>query len=391
MTALKVFYIAQNKPHLFQNGTDIEFSGEAVERYKRNMRTVEMQKSWKQGHQEELLHALSRGEEDRLPYVYNGLSVSEDRRSLIYSILIDECSGIYEKQQLRSPTEAVILSDNRHEISQIYCNGSEFLATISETGSPEKHIGKFSFGSPDILFLTEGDCIDSYPFYSRKHPGEIYFTTSGIGRDIYENIVALGPRYISKLSLSTMEQEELYCDEKWDYYKAKDDAAGNLYYIRRPYQAKKPRESIFFTIIAAPFRLLRAIGGALNYFSLRYSGQSLRSGGSNPVKTKNKSERELFIEGNYINAARELRRNSSSNEKNPGIIPRNWELWRRTPAGEESCIKKGVYDYDVSPEGKIVFSNGRHIFFRDTSGTEQVLQKAELASSLLITDLELEI
>ena len=58
-------------------------------------------------------------------------------------------------------------------------------------------------------------------------------------------------------------------------------------------------------------------------FSLRsvILGESLKStSGANPAKARQKSEEELFVEGNLIKAQKALQQNQSAGEKFAGVI-----------------------------------------------------------------------
>ena len=98
-------------------------------------------------------------------------------------------------------------------------------------------------------------------------------------------------------------------------------------------------------MLLGPVRLLQALGGFLNLFSMRYGGKPLHSGGAAPAQAKEKSERELFIEGNLIQAERNLKENQRRGEANPGIVSGAWRLVRlkaRRDVGNRQARRFGL-------------------------------------------------
>lgn len=55
----------------------------------------------------------------------------------------------------------------------------------------------------------------------------------------------------------------------------------------------------------------------------------------------------------------------------PDLVPNTWQLIRRGADGKETMIAKGVFAYDLTPDGSIVYSNGNAIFVRDPGGRTQ--------------------
>ncbi|MCL2866562.1 MAG: hypothetical protein FWF47_02245, partial [Clostridia bacterium] len=113
-------------------------------------------------------------------------------------------------------------------------------------------------------------------------------------------------------------------------------------------------------------------------------GESLRSGRSaGDVKHKRMSEKDLFFDGNVINAQEMLRQNRRRGEAFPGIIPYNWELTRLNQNGDMHCIKKGVMDYTVCRNGDMVYSNGNAVIRLRADGSEQLIERRRMANNLI--------
>lgn len=133
-----------------------------------------------------------------------------------------------------------------------------------------------------------------------------------------------------------------------------------------------------------PVKVLKAIFGWLDFFTKRYAGESLKSGGNNPTKTKEKTPEELFIENNLINVEKELKNSRAIGDKFPGIAPGNWELIRQSAGGGIDIVKKGVIDYDVCANGDIIYSNGKYLKRLKEDGTEQMLCQTSLANNISV-------
>ena len=173
------------------------------------------------------------------------------------------------------------------------------------------------------------------------------------------------------------QMEELLANDKYDYTHPQSMPDGSLYYIRRPYRTGQKRSSPFgclLDILLLPFRLLGALFGFLNVFSAKYSGKTL-SGGRD---VKNRDEQQMFIDGNLIQAEKELQANRKRGEANPGIIPHTWELRRRDANGNDTLIRAGVAAFRADrTSGELLFSNGSAILRRTPDGKESKVLDAQ--------------
>ena len=75
-------------------------------------------------------------------------------------------------------------------------------------------------------------------------------------------------------------------------------------------------------------------------------------------------------------AEKTLKQNAAAGDKNPGLIPRNWELMVKTPSGEEKVLKKSAVSYCLGADG-IAFSNGKFII------ADAAAAKAHIATKLI--------
>jgi hypothetical protein len=66
------------------------------------------------------------------------------------------------------------------------------------------------------------------------------------------------------------------------------------------------------------------------------------------------------------------------NKEDAALVPKTWELVRRSSAGEESVLAHGVLSYDISPDGTIVYSDGSGVYRIESAGTPQRLCRGKL-------------
>lgn len=178
--------------------------------------------------------------------------------------------------------------------------------------------------------------------------------------------------------LTTGDLEEVVSSEKYDYYLPKSDEEGNVYFIRKPFSInEKPKGSIKDTLLI-PVKISRAIYNWMELFTMRYSGETFKKRGPNPAKS-DPDEKQVFINGNLINADKALKENQKRGEKFPGIAPGDWELIKLDSAGKTHTLKRGVIDYDLTSEGDIIYSNGNSLIKLSIDGQEEVISKVELA------------
>ena len=178
--------------------------------------------------------------------------------------------------------------------------------------------------------------------------------------------------------------EELFADEKYDFLRPSNDSSGNFYYIRQPYKVPEEKNPLWKDVLLFPVRIIKALLGFLNAFSVLFGGESLRSGRKQgDVKTKEKSDRELFFEGRLLEAEKNEKENTAKGEKNPGIFPLSRVLVRIAPDGTETVLKRGVMDYAVLPDGSIICSNGRSLLHITDSG-EELIAKAKMAQNICV-------
>ena len=311
---------------------------------------------------------------------------------LLYSMDIDGSSGIYRKHT-EEASEGIVLSDSQYRYLDFDRKESRIVFSAELAG--ECHIGVQGSEIGDLRFYTEGSSWESAPTWSRSEADVLYFSSAGLEEkedrpaapspdrlpSVPEIITAMytvaqgrrrGPAALCRLDLRSGDLSEVLSDKRYDYLTPMQHADGALYYMKRPYQQSKEDSGnplgCLVDLLMFPFRLLGALFGALNVFSVKYSGKTL----SKSASAKTKDEQKMIIDGNLIEAEKELRANRARGEKYPGIIPSSWELRVRTPDGEDRCLRKGVLAYTLDGSD-LLYSNGSGIFRQKPDGSVEKL------------------
>jgi hypothetical protein len=169
-------------------------------------------------------------------------------------------------------------------------------------------------------------------------------------------------------------------DTRYDFLQPRVCPRGNLHFIRRPFEAPKygPDKLLIDTLLF-PFRLLRAVFHYLNFFSLMYSRKPL-TGASGPAVQADL--KDIVLKGKRIDAEKALRSGAKINGV-PSLVPASWQLVRRTPQGAESVLASHVASYDITADGKIIYSNGSGVFMLDGNGQSILVLKSDLVDDVI--------
>ncbi|MGN0675723.1 MAG: hypothetical protein ACI4KG_08210 [Oscillospiraceae bacterium] len=384
---MTVVFSSENK--IFSYDTDekalTEIPCERITKYRDTVRSIQQRKEWKTSGSGANFMGMTADmiDADELPVQISGLAVCGDE--LVYGVNLEDVGSVYHRSFDPSDTcEGLVRSSNEFVFGSFDCKGGK-LAISMGANIHSLHIAVMGInGSYDEY--TDGDTIEENPCWSARKNG-IYFSTAGYARNQNGVISATSPRSIAYLDLDRSSMTEILSDEKYDYLHVREGKGGELYYIRQPYGGEKPQNDITFKdIIMFPYRLIKGLFGFLNFFATIFGGEALKSGGAsaNGVKSKQRSQKDMIIEGNVINAEKLDKINEASGDKLSGIMPQSRMLIRRSADGSEEIIKRGVLDYAVTDGGEIIISNGRHIIKINSDGSEEHITKAKLAMNIAL-------
>ena len=374
---MKIVYISDNKLFLCSDGKIKELNSEKASQYRENMIQINHRNEWKHSGTGAKFTGAYRPtpSDDAVLVRINGIAKNDT--GIIYTADLGGMGGIYGKNVTsdKAPEDHIFASMDM-SIGEIDIKDGRIAAIA------DGHLAVFEKDG-SFREIIDGDTYESDPFWSATD-GRIFCSSAGYARDSVGMVAAEAPRSILSIDLDAGEMNELYSDEKSDLLKPKNDSSGSFYYIRQPYKQQGPeKEPLWKDILLFPFRLLKAILGFLNAFSVLFGGSSLRGGNpqNGDIKSKQRSERDIYFEGRLIEAEKNEKENAAAGDKNPGIISRSRVLVKVDADGKETVIKKGVLDYALLDDGSIICSNGSQLI-HISEGNENVIAKAKLAHSI---------
>ena len=385
------FYLADGKLFLHDGSANTEVHSGILDAYIQKVRSSAARSEWKySGEGARFMGTYDPGSsvQSRLEAIRSEISCARFSDGILYySLAISGNAGIYQKRIGEGADDGIILSTAEQSFRDFSILDGKIAVSAAFAG--ESHIGVCSLDRPDLKMMTEGRSYDTEPVWSPSERGKLYFCSAGLTAapqaeepempaslpqmvmQMQKNAasaVLRGPTSICALTLSDGALEEILSDERYDYLHPQCTQDGALCYIRRPYRQKKEnRGGCLLDILLLPFRLVSALFGFFNLFSMKYSGKPLSQSGD----VRKQDEAKLIIDGNLINAEKELRENTAKGDKNPGIIPRSWELHRKTPDGRDTLIRRGVSAFHVTENGDILCSNGSAVLCIHPDGTEE--------------------
>ncbi|MBQ7373857.1 MAG: hypothetical protein IJW64_04775 [Clostridia bacterium] len=307
---------------------------------------------------------------------YTSLDCFGSYDKVLFTVTINEVSGIFIKDlSVEKDSESHVIHSHEHVFSGSCPNHDlKVIATSLKEDYVTAHLAIFNLETNDLSTLTDGDCYDFDPCYSKTNPSKILFASKGVGRDVDGDFVEYSNSSILRYDLNAWEIEELFTDENCSLEKPRDDKFGNYYYIEKP---KKERKSGFFRtlldIILIPYRILEAFVSFIEIFTSSFTGKSLvKTSNSGNVKKKNKTKGEIFIEGNLINVDKEYKNNLKHKDKFAGYVPRAWKLVKVDADGNKIVLATSVIDYVLLDDGSIVYTNGKHVLLVKDGKTEKL-------------------
>lgn len=392
---MTVLYTSENKIFSYDESDKslTEIPCGRITKYRETIRGIQQRKEWKTtGTGANFMGMASADmiDADELPVQISGLGVHGDE--LVYGVNLEDVGSLYHRSfDPSDDCEGLVRASNEFVFGSFDIKDGKLAVSMGPSRS-FLHISVMDMNGRYDEY-TDGDTIEENPCWAAKKNG-IYFSAAGYARNQNGVISATSPRSVAYLDLDKKSMSEIVSDENYDYLHVRQDTNGDLYYIRQPYGGEKPQGGITFKdVILFPYRLIKGLFGCLNFFTTIFGGESLKSGGaSNGAKFKQRSEKDMIIEGNVINAEKLDKINEANGDKHGGIMPQSRVLIKRTYAnggdsdGSEDIVKKGVLDYVLDGSGNVIVSNGRHLLRIDRDGNESHIAKARLAVNLAVME-----
>ena len=364
-----------------------------LEKFRQNLISIEQKDDWKYSGTSAKFQGQYHKDNAAGATYSVGAVCAFDEDYYIYSAVAKSgtagVSGIIKKSY-SDGSEQYIVHRNKDQLFGLDYDGRNRIATSISSGSSQvRDIAVYNTDTNDFGHLTSGDSVDDNPYFC-KCGGRILFDSRGIGRN--SNMQAVG--YSESVICAITESrniEEVASEAKYDLLAPKEDSEGNIYYIRKPYKktrASKGAIRSFADFLLMPFWLIYGIV-RLMFFAADVAKKSSDrkrgvSEGSNPYVEDQKSERELYIQGELIDIQKEEKRNKRLGDKAPGFAPKSFELWRSSSDGIKVCLAKGVLDYDVLDNGRVVYTNGRYVFLLSSDTTKKTLFRDKLITKIRV-------
>lgn len=298
---------------------------------------------------------------------------------MLYFLRDEGIGGLFRREAESGKELRLLLRQNLHLCDLSPSPDGSMLAASSQLAAGVANIALLNSDGSKYREVTGGDTVDAAPAWIPGAPNRLLFQSSGLARDEHGYIVAQGAASIQMLNMESGSVTPVLENPHFDYLKPRVCPAGNLLFIRRPFEVPHyATASIFTDTLLFPFRLLRALFHYLNFFSLMYTRKPLTSASGPAVKADIKS---ILLQGRRIDAEKALR-SERPVQGVPSLVPSSWELGSRSPDGEERILAANVASYDISPDGTIVYSNGRGVFVLALDGSAALALKDELVAEV---------
>lgn len=313
---------------------------------------------------------------------FSGVSAGEGGRDLLYTLDTDYVGGlfsfdlnsnlerrIFHRNQFRAADVQRHPTDNAMVFTMNAADGTSNIAVLEPGGG--------------IKEMTEGDSLDEAPSWAHGGSKAIVFQSAGVGRNPAGAPIALAPYAIQKLGLDRGDLTTLMEDEQTDYLVPRLGPDGTLYFIRRPYEPRGEAVSpwrLAKDILFFPFRLAGAVVHFLNFFSMMFARKPLLTAGGPPKEGPD--ARFLMLWGRVIDTQKAL----AKNEKGAagGLVPKTWELIERPSDGSATILARGVVNFDLCPEGGVVFTNGSTLFHLPRGGEPRELGAGSMIERVVV-------
>lgn len=289
--------------------------------------------------------------------------------SLLYFLKDESVGGLFRRDAVSGTETRVLLKQNLHLGDMALSPDGSMLAVASQQAAGVGNICVMKTDGSGLRDVTGGDTVDSAPAWIPGEPNQLLFQSSGLARNEQGYVVAQGHASIQILNMDSGSISPVLDDPAFDYLKPRVCPAGNLLFIRRPYEAPQyGAQNVLLDTLLFPFRLLRAVFHYLNFFSLMYTRKPLTSASGPMVEADLKN---ILLQGRRIDAEKAVRSARAVNGV-PSLVPDNWELVSRNTKGAEQVLATNVASYDISADGTIVYSNGRGVFMLEKDGSSRL-------------------
>jgi hypothetical protein len=349
------------------------FVREAEERAAQNARV----NAWKNAPRDEeqrglvpssMLWRTSGDPSQQPPARFEHVTAGPDDDTIYYVLNISRSTGLF-RYHINENREVRLLHSADFRCDGLAYDRANNRLLLSRAGPDGRaHVQIFDTEGNAKGFLTGGDCVDSAPWAASNEPDRLYFQSAGLALHPQQGyVVATSNAVINRMEISTKQIQTIFESPELDYLAPRHDGRGNLFYITRPYElpyAAKPLDSVK-DVLLFPWRLIRAVFGYLNFFSMIYGKEPLKSVGGPRSPHLEQDLGRLWLHGRMI----ELSKVQYKKAAGGGLVPASWKLMRCDAKGVEGRVATNVASFDVSATGRVLYTNGFEIYqFPDPVG-----------------------
>ncbi len=295
---------------------------------------------------------------------YRHIELSAGEEEIYYVLTNHQVTGLF-KYELGEDYESRLFHKNDFVSAGLDYSekDSQFVIAIQEEDG-RVHLTLLDAEGKYLEILTSGDSRDTEPSFSLRDENFILYQSSGIARNEEGWPIAHGPCFINQFDRKNNEVTEILYDDHYDYLQPREDASGNIYCIRRPYVPAGPVSParMLLSIVTFPFRFLMAIMNFLNMFTELFSKNPFKPTGPN-LPSQMPKAKHVQVLGQTINIAKLKKFYQKSDDVS--LVPGSWELIQIGNNHSHRVIAKNVSSYDISREGKIIYTNGFKVYEYD--------------------------
>jgi hypothetical protein len=284
-----------------------------------------------------------------------------DADTLYYVIAVGETRGLF-RRHLAEDREIRLFHRTGWE-----CDGLAFdpadgrLVVASRNADGSAHLEVYDDEGNRRGTITDGDCIDGAPALVPGRTKAVVYQSCGVARHPQTGrALAQAHACVHLLDYGSGRLETLLDDPRHDFVAPRMDAQGRLYAIRRPAERpQRERAGLALTdVLLMPVRLAKAVFGYLNFFSMVYGKEPLRSAGGPRTPELDQDLGRLWLHGRMI----ELSKVKSDARHAGNLVPRDWELVRVDhPGAAPVALAQHVAAFALRADGGLVFTNGYDI------------------------------
>ena len=304
----------------------------------------------------------------------------DDGRTLYYVLGVGQSVGLF-RHHLDEQREVRLFHRNQLPCAGLAYNPQD-RRLIMANGHPDGTMHLEVYDEEGTLkgTVTDGDCMDSAPSMIPGQASALVYASAGVARHPQSGqAVAVAHSAIHRLDYRKGDMAVLLEDPAYDFIQPRMHPDGTLYAIRRP--VEKPvgerARSALEDAVLMPFRLIKAVFGYLNFFSMIYGKEPLRSAGGPRTPELDQDLGKLWLHGRLI----ELGKVKTDPQYAGNLVPRSWELVRQPPGRGLQIVMPHVAAFDLAEDGSVLYTNGYELTaWRD--GLKETLGRHELVEAI---------